>query len=206
MDADTPTGGTLFNVIARPDDPRGWEQFVLRYGPRVNAWCRQQGLQEADAEDVLQNVLVRLFRHIALFRPQRDGSFRAYLRKVAANVVYDHRRATGRRGVQATGDSWVQGILESVAAKEELAHRLDQEIDREIFEAAAARVRARVEPHTWEAFRLTALEGLSGAEAALRLGLQRATVYVARGKVTRMLAEEIGRLEQTGLADGVSNE
>src|SRR5579859_5790711 len=121
MDADTPTGPTLFNVIARPDDPRAWEQFVLRYGPRVHAWCRQQGLQEADAEDVLQNVLIRLFRHIASFRRQRDGSFRAYLRKVTANVVCDHRQANGRPGAQASGDSRVQGVLENVPAREELA-------------------------------------------------------------------------------------
>ena len=61
---------------------------------------------------------------------------------------------------------------------------------------AQARVRQRVEPHTWEAFRLTALDGLSGAEAAGRLGLKVATVYKAKSKVQQMLHEEFSQPDQ----------
>ena len=57
------------------------------------------------------------------------------------------------------------------------------------------RVRLRVAPHTWEAFRLVALEGLPVAEVAARVHLQVAMVYVAKSKVQRMLQEEIGKLE-----------
>jgi predicted DNA-binding protein (UPF0251 family) len=57
------------------------------------------------------------------------------------------------------------------------------------------RVQLRVQPHTWEAFRLTAQEGLSGAEAAGRLGIKVATVFVARNKVQNMLRDEVRRLE-----------
>jgi RNA polymerase sigma-70 factor (ECF subfamily) len=56
-------------------------------------------------------------------------------------------------------------------------------------------VQARVAPHTWEAFRLTTQEGLSGADAAARLQLTVARVYVAKSDVQRMLREEICRLE-----------
>ena len=52
-----------------------------------------------------------------------------------------------------------------------------------------------MQPHTWEAFRLTTQEGLSGAEVATRLGMQVATVFVAKSKVQKMLQEEIGKLE-----------
>jgi RNA polymerase sigma-70 factor (ECF subfamily) len=57
------------------------------------------------------------------------------------------------------------------------------------------RVRLRVAPHTWEAFRLAALEGLPVAEVAARVDLQVAMVYVAKSKVQKMLQEEIGKLE-----------
>ena len=56
--------------------------------------------------------------------------------------------------------------------------------------------RLRVEPRTWEAFRLTALEGLSGAEAARRTGLRASHVYVARFRVQEMLREEVQKLDQ----------
>jgi DNA-directed RNA polymerase specialized sigma24 family protein len=65
-----------------------------------------------------------------------------------------------------------------------------------MLEEAEALVRQRVEPHTWEAFRLTAVEGLSGADAATRLGLNVATVFKAKSKVQKMLQEEIARLEE----------
>jgi RNA polymerase sigma-70 factor (ECF subfamily) len=61
-----------------------------------------------------------------------------------------------------------------------------------------ARVRLRVAPRTWEAFRLTALEGLSGAEAARRLEMQVAAVYMAKRNVQKKLREESRRLEQPG--------
>ena len=58
-----------------------------------------------------------------------------------------------------------------------------------------ARVRLRVQPHTWQAFEMLGLEGRSGAEAAERLGMKVATVFVARSKVQRMLREELERLD-----------
>ena len=66
---------------------------------------------------------------------------------------------------------------------------------RELLEQAVQRVRLRVKPHTWEAFKLTALDGLSGAEAARRLQMKVGQVYVARSTVQRMLREETQNLE-----------
>ena len=60
------------------------------------------------------------------------------------------------------------------------------------------RVRLRVQPHTWEAFRLLALEGVSGADAAQKLGLKVATVFVARSKVHKLLKDEVRRLDASG--------
>jgi RNA polymerase sigma-70 factor (ECF subfamily) len=60
---------------------------------------------------------------------------------------------------------------------------------------AMTRVRLRVAPQTWEAFRLTALEGLSGADAARQIPMQVAQVFVAKRRVQKMLREEIDRLE-----------
>ena len=57
------------------------------------------------------------------------------------------------------------------------------------------RVRLRVAAPTWDAFRLTALEGLSGAEAGAKLGMKVAAVYVARSEVQKRLRAEVQRLE-----------
>jgi RNA polymerase sigma-70 factor (ECF subfamily) len=57
-------------------------------------------------------------------------------------------------------------------------------------------VKLRVDPPTWNAFHLTAVEGLSGAEAAERTGLKVATVFVAKSRVQKLLQDEVRALEQ----------
>ena len=72
---------------------------------------------------------------------------------------------------------------------------LNDQFDHELLDEAIVRVRLRVEPHTWEAFRLTALDGMAGTAVADQLGMKVATVFKAKSKVQRMLREEIRRLE-----------
>ena len=84
-------------------------------------------------------------------------------------------------------------------ARDELTRRLQETFDQELLELAAARVRARVKERTWEAYRLTALEGLSGAEAAARLGMQVGTVYKAKSKVNAMLQETLRQMHEEEL-------
>ena len=57
------------------------------------------------------------------------------------------------------------------------------------------KIRVRVEPQTWDAFRLLALEGLDGKEAADRLQMKIGSVYAAKSKVQRMIREEIQVLD-----------
>jgi len=175
-------------------DPSAWREFVQRYGPLVLDWCRRWGLQEADAEDVTQDVLLKLAARLRAFEYDPARRFRGLLWTIAQGAWTDLQRARGR-AVPGSGDSAVAAALESAPARDDLAGRLQAAYDREVFELAAEEVRARVEPQTWEAFRLTALEGVSGADAAAALGLQVAGVYKAKSRVQQMLREEVERLE-----------
>jgi RNA polymerase sigma-70 factor (ECF subfamily) len=178
-----------------PADQTAWAEFVRRYGPQIYRWCRRWRLQKADAEDVTQAVLVRLTERMRTFTYDPAQSFRAYLRAVARYAWCDFLEAHKRPGA-GVGGSDVRGRLETVEAGEDLVRRLDEQFDQEVLAEAQARVQQRVEPHTWEAFRLTALDGLSGAAVAARLGLKVATVYKAKSKVQEMLHEEVARLDQ----------
>jgi RNA polymerase sigma-70 factor (ECF subfamily) len=177
-----------------PSDAAAWAEFVDHYGPRVLLWCRRCGLQEADAHDVTQDVLLRLAAKMKDFRYDPSKSFRAWLKTLTHHALSDFLEAR-RRSARGSGDSAVLDQLNNVEARTDLVRQLETEFDREVLELASERVRARVEAHTWEAFRLLAHEGLSGAEAAARLGLKVATVWVARSKVQKMLQEEVRRLE-----------
>jgi RNA polymerase sigma-70 factor (ECF subfamily) len=64
---------------------------------------------------------------------------------------------------------------------------LDRLIQEELLATSMRIAQQEVEPKTWEAFRLVALEGLSGAEAAERLGISIESVYVYRFRVQRKM-------------------
>lgn len=196
MDPGPHTSPTLLARLggASTDAP-AWDQFVRQYGARVLAWCRHWGLQPADAEDVCQDVLLRVARKMCDFKYEKGKSFRAWLKTVARGALADWRKA-GHKPGRGSGDSAVLEALDSAEARDDLLARIEAEFDRELLEVATARVKLRVDTPTWEAFRLTAVAGLSGAEAAERTGLKVATVFVAKGRVQKMLQEEIHALEQ----------
>lgn len=180
-----------------PVDQAAWEGFVARYAPKILGWCRHWGLQQADAEDVTQSVLVKLAAKMRDFEYDPSRSFRAWLKTLAHHAWTDFVEARGRPGA-GTGDSRVLEQLKTVAARDDLAVHLEEEFDRELFDEAVARVRLRVAPAKWETFRLLAIDGLSGAEVAQRQSMRISTAYVVRSKVQKMLQEEIARLESPG--------
>jgi RNA polymerase sigma-70 factor (ECF subfamily) len=177
-----------------PSDQAGWDEFVERYGRHIYRWCRQWRLQEADAEDVTQEILLKLTQKLRTFAYDPSRSFRGWLKTVAHHAWRDFHDSR-RRSQRGAGDNRVQELTLTLEAREDLARKLEEAFDLEVLEAAKVRVRLRVAPHTWEAFRLMALEGLPVAEVAGRVHLQVAMVYVAKSKVQNMLQEEIAKLE-----------
>ncbi|MBX9625876.1 MAG: sigma-70 family RNA polymerase sigma factor [Gemmataceae bacterium] len=198
MDSAAHTSPTLLARLGGSvTDAAAWDQFVRRYGGRVLGWCRHWGLQPADAEDVCQDVLLKVARQMRTFRYEPGKSFRGWLKTVARSAWCDWLEAR-RKQAQGSGDTDARAVLESVAAQDDLVRRLEDEFDRELLDLATARVRLRVEPATWEAFRLTAVDGLPAAEAAAKTGLKVATVFVAKGRVQKMLQGEIHLLDRDG--------
>jgi RNA polymerase sigma-70 factor (ECF subfamily) len=192
------TSPTLIGRLRQePFDQTAWAQFVDRYGRQIYGWCRQGGLQEADAEDVTQMVLARLAERMRTFAYDPSKSFRGWLRTLTRHAWSDFAQ-TQQRGGRATGDSGTVLYLHSLPARDELVARLEEQFDREVLEEAEARVRLRIDPATWEAFQLTAVEGLTGAEAAQRLERTVAAVFKARTRVQAMLRDEVARLEGDG--------
>jgi len=176
-----------------PSNDAAWAEFVEHYGRHIYRWCRQWGLQDADAEDVAQEILLKLARKLRNFAYDPKSSFRGWLKTVAHHAWRDF--ADGKPRARAIADDHVWELLQSVEAREDLIQKLEEAFDYELLEAAKVQVRLRVAPHTWEAFRLMAIEGLPVTEVAANVHMQVAMVYVAKSKVQKMLREEIQKLE-----------
>lgn len=184
------TNVTLLGRLRRdPTDQEAWNAFVDRYGRKIYAWCRRWTVQEADAQDITQNVLLDLARQMRAFEYRPGGSFRGWLKTIAHRAWCDFLTAR-QRTIVGGGEA-----LLTQPAGDDLVKALEEECDRELLDEAMVRVRLRVQPHTWQAFVLTALDGHAGADVAKQLGMKVGTVYVARGKVQKMLQDEVRRLE-----------
>jgi RNA polymerase sigma factor (sigma-70 family) len=177
-----------------PKDQSAWSDFVARYQPKILQWCRHWGLQESDAHDVTQAVLLKLSRLMATFAYDPSRSFRGWLKTLTHHAWRD-LVAESKRGGTGSGDSRMEEFFENLQAGEELVYQLDEEFQRELMDQAMAVVRPRVAARTWEAFRLTALEGVSAAATAAQLEIKVAHVYVAKSEVKKMIADEIRKLE-----------
>jgi RNA polymerase sigma-70 factor (ECF subfamily) len=183
----------LVRLQQSPADQAAWAEFVGRYGRRIHGWCRQWGLQESDAQDVTQTVLLKLLHALQTFSYDPSQKFRSWLKTVTHHAWQDLVRS--RRQVAAGGEPAADDPLQTLAARDDLAARLEAAYEQEMLDQALERVRARVQPQTWDAFHLTAFDGLSGADAAARLGMPVTSVYKAKSNVQKLLEAEVRDLE-----------
>ena len=191
VDADTSVM-LLARLRSRPVDPDAWQRFVHAYAPRVMQWCRHWGMQENDARDVVQTVLLRFWNQSPRFEYDVEGSFRGWLRKLAYYAWCDFVEQQQQRR-KLFGH--VSSTLESVTARDDLITRLEDQFDLELLDIAMERVRTRVRPQTWDAFRLLALDGVSGQEVAQQLGMKLGSAFASRSKVQRMIHDELRELD-----------
>ena len=120
--------------------------------------------------------------------------FRAWLKTVTQHALSDF--VAWRRKDPGQTAAPIDMIAESAEASTDLEQRLEHAFDAEVLELAMHRVKKRVKVCTWDAFHLTAVEGLSGAAAAARLEIPVAHVFVAKNRVQKMLQEEAKALKK----------
>ncbi len=184
---------TLSHLRTNPSDHEAWRAFVSVYGRVIRQWCRRWGLQPADAEDVTQEVLIAVARQLPQLSDEPTRSFAAFLRLITyrsrCRLLSRRRRSDAHVAHDdQTADAHGLDFLEHLA----------RDAERELLGRAIDRVRRRVSPRTWEAFRQTAFEDRSGIEVAERLRINVATVFVGVSRVRKLLREEIRRLDPPG--------
>ncbi len=185
----------LGRVGQDPCDQAAWEAFVAYYGPKIRGWCRERGLQGADADDVTQDVLVRLARALRTFAYDPSRTFRGWLRLVTQHALSDFFAHRKRWPGAGSGDDRGLAVLQTVQAQDDLLALLNEEFTHVLVSQACAVVRARVHPKSWKAFQLTACENRPGEEAAALLGMNVAAVFKAKSRVLAFIRQEIKRLD-----------
>ena len=170
---------TLLNRLRDGKDTAAWAEFCSIYERAIYRVALRFGLQDADAREVSQEVLLTVSKKISVFDLSTNGSFRAWLAKVARNATLDLIRKNQRRRF-ATGDSEFQRNLGQLDVAADDPSIFDFEAKREQFLWAAEKIQGSIAESTWNAFWQTSIEGKTAEETAQNLGMSVGAVYVAR--------------------------
>src|SRR4051794_23031236 len=142
----TRTPSTLLERLRQPFDPEAWARFVSLYAPLLYAWGRRVGLQDEDAADLVQEVLVTLLQVLPTFTYDRHRSFRGWLRTIALNKWRNARKQPDRRVQLRPGDD-----LEALAGAAEPEAFWEADYRRHLAGRALAVMRADFQETTWRA-------------------------------------------------------
>ncbi len=192
------TRPTLLQQLRDGTDPLAWDEFFGRYWPVIYALARARGCSEHSAEEVVQDVMLKVFRQRDLFQydPQR-GRFRDWLSTVVRNKVAELRRRPSAR-VRPRGGDCGSDVFEPEcgdAAPDEL---WETAFENALLTVLLDVVRREVNPRDYLAFELLSIEQLAGTQAARITGLSRNAAYKARRRVLKRLRELGGTYERDG--------
>ena len=187
----TKTPTSLLERLSQPAEPQAWDRFVSLYTPLIYAWGRHVGLQDQDAADLVQEVLLKLIQVLPTFRYDARKSFRAWLRTVTLNTWRDRRKRRGDRPLP--GD---EAALAESAAPENPESFWETSYRRHIVNRAMALMQADFQPATWKAFWEQVVVGRPAREVASELSLTPGAAYAAKLRVLNRLRQELqGMLE-----------
>jgi len=187
---------TLLNRLRDGKDADAWREFIRLYGPVVYGFARNRGLQDADAADLMQEVLRSIARNADKmeYDPKR-GTFRGWLYTVTRNKIYNFLNGQKNRP-RASGDSAARERLDAVPDRaDDPDSDWDLEYQRRLSAKAMERVRHEFHKATWEAFWGTAVDGRPAADVGAALRMTTGAVYVAKSRVLARLREEVRRME-----------
>lgn len=173
-----------------------WQEFVKLYGPVIYGFARKRGLQDADAADLMQDVMRSVSSAIGrLDYDRQQGTFRGWLFTITRNKIFNFLSARRIRP-QGSGDSATNQLLNSHPDEEDGSATWELEYQRRLASLAMEQIKSEFQVNTWRAFWLTSVEGASAAEVSKQLGLSPGAIYVAKSRVLARLKEAVETIRQ----------
>ena len=196
MDEVPDTRPSLLVRLCDSKDDRAWTEFTAIYSPLLYRFACRKGFQDADAADLVQEVLRAVASAVDHWDPDPcKGSFRNWLFRIARNMMLN-LAASERRHPRSTGLEEIQWLLEArPSPSPEDTALFEAEFKRQLFRWAAERVRGEFRGTTWAAFWETGVEGKKAEVVAANLGMSIGAVYMAKSRVVARIRQVIEQVE-----------
>nr|AQQ74895.1 hypothetical protein [uncultured bacterium] len=187
------TQPSLLSRVRDPANHQAWREFEAKYRELILRFCRRRGLQQVDAEDVLQIVMANLVQSLPKFvyDPKR-GRFRDYLYQAVRSGI--SRLKTGGTRPKTPVAALDTSMLHALEAEDESAAEAlwNQEWINHHFRLAMETVRRTFEPRSVEIFERS-VRGESVAHLAAAFQTTEQAVHKVRQRIRARMEELIAQ-------------
>jgi RNA polymerase sigma-70 factor (ECF subfamily) len=186
------TSLSLLQRLADNTDGQAWGEFCSLYEPLLRLWLDRYGIQDCDADDLVQDTLLALVADIRRFKhPGHSGAFRGWVRSILVNRLRNSwRKRRNTPSVPGTSEFW-ERLDELEDPHSSLSHLWNTEHDRHVLGRLLERVAPRFAEGTYGIFRQYVLENVGATQVAAEWGVTVNAVFIAKSRVLRALRQEI---------------
>jgi RNA polymerase sigma factor (sigma-70 family) len=197
-----PTRESLLSRLKDWEDDDSWREFFGIYRKLLFSFAIKAGLSEQESEEVVQETVISVAKTIKEFQydPERC-SFKGWLRHLAQKRIADAFR---RRARQPQINETARAATPRTPAIErvpdpgalDLDRVWEEQWQRELLDAALARVKATVSGDQYQMFDFYVLKKMPVGKVALALGTSAGQIYLAKHRISRLIKKEVSRLEK----------
>ena len=197
-----PTRRSLLSRLKDWDNQDSWREFFNTYWRLIYDFAAKAGLDDADAQDVVQETVISVAKQMQGFKyDPACGSFKAWLMQITRRRIADRLRKryrSGDVGALKVEDPSTAALLNEVpdASSSVLEDLWEEEWRRHMADAAMERVKRLVSPEQFQMFEFSVLQRWPAGKVAEALGVTTIQVYMARHRVGKLVKKEIQRLEE----------
>jgi RNA polymerase sigma-70 factor (ECF subfamily) len=196
----TATRTTLLQRLKNWQDQSSWQDFFDTYWRLIYSGALKAGLNEAEAQEVVQETMISVAKHMPTFEYDRTiGSFKAWLLNMTRWRITDQLRKRRRLAAHDSFDDTDAGARMTGKMMDPVSECLDALWDAEwqknLLDAAIDKVRRRLDPQKYQIFDFYVNKEWPAEDVAKAFGISIDQVYLAKHRVTEMITEEVKRLE-----------
>jgi RNA polymerase sigma-70 factor (ECF subfamily) len=195
------TRRSLVERLADWGDQLRWQEFFDTYWKLIHSAARKSGLTDAEAQEVVQETVITVAKNIDKLKyDPAIGSFKGWLLQITRWRIADQfrKREPGNAKRSPSTDDRLTATIERVPDSRivDLDAVWEASWKENLFEAAVARVKKKIEPKQFQIFDCYVRKEWPAQKVAERLGVNVGQVYLARHRVGVLLKKEIKALEK----------
>ncbi|MEL7497621.1 MAG: sigma-70 family RNA polymerase sigma factor [Planctomycetota bacterium] len=190
------TRKSLLMRVKDSEDALAWSQFADLYGPLIFRYGKRKGFQDADAADLMQDVLGRVAQSIGKFDYDPSvGRFRSWLFLISRQAISGLLKKRDRQPI-GTGGSRVAELIADLPAEQDESI-WESDYRQHLLNWAMEKIQGQFAESTWRAFCETAINNNPAQLVADSLGMSIGAVYIAKSRVTQRLKEAVATIDDT---------